>query len=170
VNLFRILCAGAVAALFLGMPAQAHVTVAPSQLAAGAFDELTFRCPNERPAASTTNLTVQLPQNAPLAFVSVRPVPGWHATVTKRKLAQPYHSGHGDITEVVDTITWSGGAIRPGEYQDFDVLAGPMPRGVHTLTFKAIQTYSNGEIVRWIELRGPGEPEPAHPAPVLRLQ
>jgi uncharacterized protein len=170
VNLFRSIRAGAVATLFLAVPANAHVTVAPSHLAPGTFDELTFRCPNERPAAATTMLAVQLPQTAAIAFVSIRPLPGWHATVTKRKLTRPFHGGHGDITEVVDTITWSGGAIRPGEYQDFAILAGPMPNGVHALTFKAIQTYSNGEVVRWIELRGPGEPEPGHPAPSLRLQ
>jgi uncharacterized protein YcnI len=170
VNLFQSLCAGAVTTLVLAAPANAHVTVAPSHLAPGAFDELTFRCPNERPGAATTKLAVQLPQTAPIAFVSVRPIPGWHATVTKRKLARPFHGAHGDITEVVDTITWSGGAIRPGEYQDFAILAGPMPKGVHALTFKAIQTYSNGEAVRWIELQGPGESQPAHPAPSLQLR
>ena len=151
-------------------PASAHVTVAPAHVAAGAFEELTFRCPNERPAASTTKLVVQLPQSNPLMYVSVRPVPGWRTTVTMRKLAQPVRGNHGAVTTVVDTITWSGGRIRPGEYQDFAILAGTMPRGVRALTFKALQTYSDGEVVRWIELRGPGEPEPAHPAPVLEIR
>lgn len=166
----RTLGLGVLAAMLLAAPVSAHVTVAPSQLAAGSFDELTFRCPNERPSAATTQLVLQLPQANPIPFVSVRPIPGWHTTVTKRKLAQAIHGTHGDITTVVDTITWTGGPIRPGEYQDFAILAGPMPRGVQTLTFKAIQTYSNGEIVRWIELRSPGEPEPAHPAPTLHLR
>ena len=168
-NSLRTLALGAFAAMLLAPPVSAHVTVAPAQVAAGAFDELTFRCPNERPTAATTKLVVQLPEAHPIMLVSVRPVPGWHAIVTKRKLVHPFHGGHGDITETVDTITWSGGTIRPGEYQDFAILAGPMPQGVRTLIFKALQTYSNGEIVRWIELRSPGEPEPAHPAPSLHL-
>ena len=35
--------------------------------------------------------------------------------------------------------------------------------------FKALQTYSNGDIVRWIDLQQPGQSEPEHPAPVLLL-
>jgi periplasmic copper chaperone A len=158
------------AATLFAAPVSAHVTVAPPRVAAGGFEELTFRCPNERPAAATIKLEVQLPQADPLAYVSVRPVPGWHVTVTTRKLAQPVRGNHGAVTTVVDTVTWSGGQIRPGEYQDFAILAGTMPRGVRALTFKAIQTYSNGEVVRWIERRNPGEAEPAHPAPVLQVR
>jgi hypothetical protein len=37
------------------------------------------------------------------------------------------------------------------------------------VAFKAIQTYSNGDIVRWIDLPQPGQPAPAHPAPVVTL-
>jgi periplasmic copper chaperone A len=158
------------AAALFAAPAAAHVTIAPARVAPGSFEELTFRCPNERPAAATTKLVVQLPQTYPLAYVSVRPVPGWRTTVTTRKLAEPLHGNHGAITTVVDTVTWSGGQIRPGEYQDFAILAGTMPRGAQALTFKAVQTYSNGEVVRWIERRNPGEPEPAHPAPVLQVR
>jgi len=37
------------------------------------------------------------------------------------------------------------------------------------MTFRAIQTYSNGDVVKWIETRAPGATEPARPAPVLDL-
>jgi uncharacterized protein YcnI len=169
-NVSRAAALGALIALALVAPANAHVTLAPSVLAAGAIDELTFRCPNERPSAATTQLIVQLPEEYPLRLVKVRPVPGWHATVTMRKLAKPIHGRRGDISSTVDTVTWSGGTIKPGEYQDFALLAGPMPRGVHQLAFKAVQTYANGEVVRWIQLRGPGEPAPPNPAPILQLR
>jgi hypothetical protein len=69
----------------------------------------------------------------------------------------------------VDTITWSGGAIRPNEQQTFDVFAGPLPARGDALYFKAVQTYSNGETVRWIQIRNPGEAEPPDPAPMVRL-
>ena len=150
--------------------AGAHVTVAPHQLAGGSVDEITFRCPNERANAATTKLVVQLPPDYPLTLVKIRPVPGWHVTVTTRKLATPLHTRHGDVLTAVDTISWAGGAIRTGEYQDFSILAGPLPRGVKRVAFKAVQTYANGEIVRWIDTRSPGEPEPTHPAPVLDLR
>lgn len=37
------------------------------------------------------------------------------------------------------------------------------------MTFTAIQTYSNGDVVSWIQTSVKGAPEPDHPAPVLRL-
>jgi periplasmic copper chaperone A len=45
-----------------------------------------------------------------------------------------------------------------------------LPEGVTTLTFKAIQSYSDGEQVAWIEQPAPGSTaEPEHPAPELHL-
>jgi len=66
-------------------------------------------------------------------------------------------------------VTWTGGKILPGQYQDFSVAADPLPAGVSQLAFKAIQTYSNGDVVRWIDLPQPGQPAPEHPAPILTL-
>jgi hypothetical protein len=40
---------------------------------------------------------------------------------------------------------------------------------VNQLQFKASQTYSDGEVVQWIEPTVKGGAEPAHPAPVLTL-
>jgi len=65
--------------------------------------------------------------------------------------------------------------LLPGDfvkiYSDkFAILAGPIPAGGKQLVFKAVQTYANGEVVRWIEIRHAGEPEPAHPAPVLDVK
>jgi uncharacterized protein YcnI len=147
----------------------AHVTISPSSLPAGADDELVFRCPDES-AAATVKLVVQLPVDHPIASVKLRPIPGWRSSVTMRKLNVPISTDDGEVVAAVDTITWSGGRIDPGEYQDFAILAGPIPGGAKELTFKAVQTYSNGEVVRWIELRGPGQAEPAHPAPVLHIR
>jgi hypothetical protein len=89
--------------------------------------------------------------------------------VEKTKLATPISSDDGDVTEAVSKITWSGGKISPGEYQNFDVSVGPLPDKPTTLVFKALQTYSSGEIVRWIEPTVPGGEEPDHPAPVLTV-
>jgi uncharacterized protein YcnI len=160
----------AMALLISAAPAGAHVTLAPATLPAGAEDEITFRVPNENPNVATTKLVVQLPADDPIASVKVRALPGWRSTVTLRKLAVPLHTDDGVIAAAVSTITWEGGKIGPGEYQDFAILAGPIPSRSHELAFKAIQTYANGDVVRWIELRRAGEPEPEHPAPVLRVR
>jgi periplasmic copper chaperone A len=151
-------------------PAGAHVTISPPELRAGSVDEITFRCPDERANSATTKLVIQMPQDHPIASVKLRPVPGWHSSVTMRRLDAPVKTEHGEIVAAVNTITWAGGAIAPGEYQDFAILAGPIPSGARQLVFKAVQTYANGEVVRWIELRHTGEAEPEHPAPILNVR
>ena len=40
---------------------------------------------------------------------------------------------------------------------------------VPQVTFKVVQTYSDGEVVRWIERPGPDGREPDNPAPVVKL-
>ncbi|MGW1879143.1 DUF1775 domain-containing protein, partial [Streptomyces sp. NPDC001975] len=37
------------------------------------------------------------------------------------------------------------------------------------LTFKTLQTYSDGKVVRWIEEAGSGGEEPENPAPTIKL-
>jgi periplasmic copper chaperone A len=148
-------------------PALAHVTVNPPTAEKGGFPELVFRAPNEQDHADTTGVQVYLPTEHPLAFVSVHPTPGWQVKVDKTKLAKPIKSDDGDVTEAVASITWTGD-LRPGEYQNFAVSVGPLPDDADRLVFKVLQTYSNGDVVRWIELPSGGK-EPAHPAPVLTL-
>ena len=63
----------------------------------------------------------------------------------------------------------STGSIVPGQYQDFSISVDPLPTGTTQLVFKAVQTYSNGDVVRWIDLAQAGQPDPDHPAPVLAL-
>jgi uncharacterized protein len=145
------------------------VTVNPKEAAKGGFAKLTFRVPTESDTASTTQLEVSFPADHPLAFVSVKPVPGWTFSVTKEKLAKPISSDDGEVSEAVSKITWTGGKIAPGEFQEFDVSVGPLPTDTDSLVFKAVQTYDNGDVVRWIDEATPGGEEPEHPAPVLTL-
>ena len=58
---------------------------------------------------------------------------------------------------------------RAGRVPAVTVSAGPLPTKVKTVEFKAVQTYSDGEVVRWIESTPKGGPEPEHPAPTLTL-
>ena len=57
----------------------------------------------------------------------------------------------------------------PGEYQDFQISVDPLPGDTSQLVFKAVQTYSDGDVVRWIDLSSSADPDPEHPAPVLTL-
>jgi hypothetical protein len=98
-----------------------------------------------------------------------KPVPGWTATVKTIKLPKPVTTDDGTFTTAVDEVIWSGGTIEPGQFQDFSISCDSLPDGPGQLVFKAIQTYSDGDIVRWIDLSQPGQPEPAHPAPIVTL-
>jgi uncharacterized protein YcnI len=163
-----ITAASVVAVISVAGPALAHVTVNPGTAEQGGWTKVSFRVPNEQATAATTKLVVNLPQDHPLAFVSVKPVPGWTVKADKTKLAKPIKSDDGEVTEAVTQIVWSGGKIDPGQFQEFDVSVGPLPTDVDQLVFKADQTYSDGTVVKW-EDEQTGSEEPEHPAPVLKL-
>lgn len=130
---------------------------------------MSFRVPNERDDAATTKLQIELPAEHPLRSVSVRPVPGWEVATEKTKLPEPVEADGGTITEAITKITWTGGKIEPGQFQEFDVSLGPLPTGVDQMMFKAAQTYEGGEVVDWDQPTPANGAEPEHPAPVLAL-
>jgi uncharacterized protein YcnI len=168
----RVLAAvvtGIAATVVLPATAFAHVTVQPDSAQPGTYTREAFRVPNERDDAATVQIEVTLPADHPLASVSVQQIPGWTATVRKEKLATPLKSDDGEVTEAVSSITWSGGSIGPGQFQEFPVSLGPLPDGTNKLFFKALQTYSDGQVVRWIEVPQDGAPSPEHPAPTLTV-
>ncbi|MER7457629.1 YcnI family protein [Micromonospora sp. NPDC126480] len=167
------LALGAVTAAVLGFatPASAHVTVNPKEATQGGYGRFAFRVPNESDTASTTKVEVFLPENAPVGSVSTMPVPGWTVAVEKRKLDQPVEVHGSQLTEVVSKLTWTAGpdaAIKPSTFQEFPVSMGPLPE-VDQMVFKSLQTYSDGNVVRWIEEPTAGGAEPDSPAPVLKL-
>jgi uncharacterized protein YcnI len=141
--------------LFSAAPALAHVSVNPSEVAEGSFAKLTFRVPNESDTATTTELEVVFPESTPFSSARTKPVPGWTAEIVM----------DGDR---VGSIIWTGGEIGTSEFQEFDISLGPIPEA-DVLTFPAIQTYSDGEVVRWIDPVVEGEEEPEHPAPTLTI-
>jgi periplasmic copper chaperone A len=161
----RIFIAALAAGLLLPAAAQAHVTLHPDTLPAGGDDTLlSVRVPNERDDASVTKLQLQLPEG--FAEASVQPVAGWTANVHHVKLATPIKTDDGELTEGVDviTITATGKGIPVDGFQDFNLDILVPDKAGSTLTFKAVQTYSNGSVVRWI---GPESSE--NPAPTVKI-
>jgi periplasmic copper chaperone A len=153
-------------------PASAHVSISPDQAVPGETAHVVFRVPNESDSAATTELEVHFPEEAPIPSIRTGVVPGWTAEVQRTTLDQPIAGHHGEqISEVVSVVTWTAddqeSAIQPGEYGEFPAEIGPMP-DAEEVFFRTLQTYSDGEISRWIELPANGT-EPAFPAPSLRL-
>ncbi len=163
-RLIRLAAVAAIASAVLCATAAAHVTLQPKEVAAGAFERLDVRVPNERDNASTTKVEVRFP--AGFIFASYEPVPGWTTKVAMVKLATPVEAFGEQRTEQVGTITFTatGKGIRPGQFQDFGLSLGLPDKAGTTLTFKSVQTYSNGEVVRWI-----GLPDADRPAPQVKL-
>jgi len=154
--------------------AGAHVLVQPGSLRKGASDVIfSFSAPNETTTNSNfTQLEVDFPLNHPLLSAYALTQAGWTATVESSKLAKPVKTDDGTITEAVSKITWTaapGGGVPPDQFGLFSILVGQLPSDTATLTFKAIQTYSDGTTVSWIEPTVKGAPAPDHPTPVLKL-
>lgn len=158
----------------LMMPtASAHVRVSSTDAAQGGYGVLTFRVPTESDTASTVALTVTLPEDTPLASVSVQPIPGWTATRKEKKLDEPISTDDGTLTSYVASVTWKADSdkdgLKPGEFGLFSVSAGPLPKKAR-LALPAIQRYSDGGTVAWDEISTGGGAEPEHPAPMIDLQ
>lgn len=172
----RFAVAGGVAAasvLLLAGPASAHVSVsALGEAAKGGSAVINFKVPNERDNATTTKVEVNIPADHPLASVMAEPIPGWKIDIVKTKLAKPIDLHGSPVNESVSKVTWTADAkssIPAGQFQLFPLSVSPLPTDTDQLVFKAIQTYSNKEVVRWIEEPKEGAAEPENPAPVLKL-
>jgi uncharacterized protein len=141
------------------------VTVHPNALPSGGFTVINVQVPNERGNASTVRVDVQFPNGIYIASPSL--VPGWKARVITKKLSSPIEIEPGfSVSNRVDRIVFSGGRIGPGQFLSFPVsIKAPSAKPGTLLTFKALQTYSSGEVVRWI-----GNPSADAPAPQVLIR
>jgi periplasmic copper chaperone A len=146
------------ATLALPVPgALAHVEVKPKRAPAGAEARLTFEVPNERPGAATTTIAIQLP--AGVEAGTTRRSGGWRVRTSGRRV----------------TLVAPGDRELTGDERGRFPLELQLPLRPRTsLTFKVLQTYDDGEVVRWIGPPGTSEPaarlrlraaEPAQPPP-----
>ena len=162
----KIAVLAAVGALAAPAAAQAHVTVQPNAVPAGGFTVLDVRVPNEQDAGATTKVDVKFP--AGFAEVSYQATPGWSVKVVKSKLATPVQTDDGPVTEAVTRMIWTAdnakAGIQPGQFRDFPISVQVPGKAGDALTFKALQTYSTGEVVRWI-----GGPNAEQPAPQVQV-
>jgi uncharacterized protein YcnI len=132
---------GVGAMLVLANPAAAHVVVSPEEVTAGGYETLTVSVPTEK-EVPTTEIRVEVPEGFLLS--GVQPVPGWeHAFEEDRG--------------VVTAVTFSGGQIRPREFQQFLVQA-QAPDGPGGYPWRATQTYEDGSTVEWTGAHDSEEP------------
>jgi uncharacterized protein YcnI len=138
---------GVGAMLAVSASAWAHVVVSPEEVTAGDYETLTVSVPTEK-EIPTTEIRVEVPEGFLLS--GVQPVPGWQ------------HAFEED-GGVVTAVTFSGGEIRPREFQQFLVQA-QAPEEPGEYPWKAIQTYEDGSVVEWT-----GAPDSEEPASVIEV-
>jgi uncharacterized protein YcnI len=136
---------GICAMLAVSGPAWAHVVVSPEEVTAGDYETLTVSVPTEK-EVPTTEIRVEVPKGFLLS--GVQPVPGWE------------HAFEED-GGIVTAVTFSGGEIRPREFQQFLVQA-QAPEEPGEYPWKAIQTYEGGSVVEWT-----GPPNSEEPASLI---
>jgi uncharacterized protein YcnI len=138
---------GVGAMLAVSAPAWAHVVVSPEEVTAGDYETLTVSVPTEK-EIPTTEIRVEVPEGFLLS--GVQPVPGWEHT---------FEEDGG----VVRAVTFSGGEIRPREFQQF-LLQAQAPEKPGQYPWKAFQTYEDGSVVEWT-----GAPDSEEPASVVEV-
>ena len=152
-------------ALAVPATAQAHVSLHPNTLPTGSGPTVQVRVPNETSDANTVKVDMQVPPG--ITELQPEPVPGWNARVINQKLAKPIKTDDGTITEEPSEVIWSaakGKGTPPDEFQGFPLLISVPGKAGQVLSFKTVQTYSNGDVVRWIEA-----PDGEHPAPTVNV-
>jgi periplasmic copper chaperone A len=158
----------AAGALIAPAGAQAHISLHPNTIPGGAFATLDVRVPGEQEKAYVTKVDMQLPSG--FTGVDYSNVPGWNAKVIETKLATPIKQGGETINSEVSQIVWTWvgplGKVENGQFINFP-LSISMPEDVagKALLFPTVQTYSNGQVVHWIETPLTAE----HPAPRVNM-
>jgi uncharacterized protein YcnI/catechol 2,3-dioxygenase-like lactoylglutathione lyase family enzyme len=151
----------AVLALAAPAGAGAHVRVQPEEAAAGAYAVLRVNVPNESADLTTTRVEVRFPQG--FTYALYQPVAGWSVEVRMTKAAKSALTGR-PIPARVGRVIWTArdrrAEIQPEQFEDFPIAVQIPGRTGDTLTFKAMQTYEDGEVVRWV-----GGPSSRAPAP-----
>jgi uncharacterized protein YcnI len=153
--------------------ASAHVSAhSPDNPAKGDDGEIVFRVPDEEATANTVKIEVSFSTTSPITNADIKPVPGWTAQETMMTLPKPVNMDNETVTTAVRSITWTaptGGGIAPGQFQEFAISVEGLPDNTDELLMPAVQTYSNGDVVNWNQPTVPGQAEPDHPTPSLKL-
>jgi uncharacterized protein YcnI len=158
----------ATAALSTPAVAQAHISLHPNTIPAGAFVTLDVRVPGEQEHAYAYKVDMQVPPG--LTEIDTQSVPGWSVKEVIVRPATPIQTDEGPVDEEVSQIIWTGdrstlGRLENGTFIQFPLsIAMPADLAGKSLTFKTVQYYSNGKVVHWI-----GPPSAELPAPTVNI-
>ena len=101
----KVILALAVGLLVAPAAAQAHISLHPNTIPAGAFATLDVRVPGEQEGAHVTKVDVLFPPG--FVGVDYENVPGWSTQVIETKLATPITEDGETIDTEVSQIVWT---------------------------------------------------------------
>lgn len=163
------LCASALALAVSG-PAFSHSTLERKEAQAETFYRAVVQITHGCGDSPTTSVSVTVPEGA----VGARPMakPGWTITTTRGPYARSYPFVHGEISEGVKEIVWSGGRLAADEFDEFVFLvriSDVFPVG-SVVYFPTVQTCEAGAR-HWTQIPAPGQAGDmlAEPAPAVRV-
>ncbi len=148
--------------------AQAHISLHPNTIPAGAFVTLDVRVPGEQAGAYAYEIDMLVPPG--FTEIDTQNVPGWSVKKITTKLATPIQTDEGPISEEVSQIIWTGDRSALGRLEDNSFIQFPlsiaMPSDLagKSLAFKTVQYYSNGKVIHWI-----GPPNAEYSAPTVNI-
>lgn len=104
------------------------MTISPTYVEADTTSTIRFETPNERPPHATVSLVIDAPPG--VAFSAADPPPGWKVDVQTTQ------------------VRWSGGHIEGRRTVAFPIRVLARTRAGNE-TFRAVQSYDDGQQVRW---------------------
>jgi uncharacterized protein YcnI len=133
--------AAAMLSMWMAGTALAHVGVSSPGATAGQPATLTVSVPNERAGREVTAVQLVFPESPAVTGVTLEPAPGWTASVER----------DGDV---VRSISWTAGRIPARQSASFVFRVASLPEAT-TMRFVAVQTYDDGDVVRWEDTEAP---------------
>lgn len=145
-----ILCA----ALIVPGLAQAHASLAETEVSKGAASRLTLRIPHGCGSEATLAVRIRIPEG----LVAVKPMPkaGWTLEIKTGAYGTPQKLGANTVAEGVQELIWTG-ELPDAHYDEF-VFRGTVADGIEDgarLYIPAVQECATGT-ERWIEIPSDG--------------
>jgi uncharacterized protein YcnI len=151
VRRFGAAVVGVVAALAVTGVAYAHVEVEAEPAVGGAAAVVTFSAEAVSPSSGIKSVQIILPAGLSPADVSLQSGPaGWTLTPTS------------------DGYIVAGPALPKGRDAEHAIKVKALPNQAQVV-FKALVTYTDNTVDRWIEEPSTANPNPNQPAPILKL-
>ena len=157
------LAAAALAVGALAAPAGAHTEIAPERAPAGSDTEFTMTLENERSDAGTVKVELYFPDGQQIPVLAVPDVGEW----TGAPQGGP-GGGPGTLGDPAPGITWQRPSGSPDDDPELKFTLR-LPDRTGVISMAVLQTYSNGDVDRWIEPWPAGTPEPDRPAPKIEV-